>query len=96
MRHRHVSLLGSAFAAAILSTAAVAPAAAAPAEAALAAVSGPVVADSYIAVLKPGADTARAGSLTGRHGAGLRTVFATGLRGCAVQGSAPAARRIAA
>ncbi|NUT34993.1 MAG: S8 family peptidase, partial [Hamadaea sp.] len=43
-----------------------------------------------------GADTARAGSLTGRHGAGLRTVFATGLRGFSFQGSATAARRIAA
>lgn len=96
MKHRPISLLGTAFAAAVLTAAAAAPATAAPAEAAVRSVDGPVVADSYIAVLKPGVDTARASGLTGRHGAALRTTFVTGLRGFSFSGSATAARRIAA
>ncbi|MFC7244024.1 S8 family peptidase [Catellatospora aurea] len=77
-------------------TALPAAAAAAPPEAAVLAVTGDVVADSYVVVLKPGADVSAAPALAGRHGASLRKTFRAGLKGFSFSGSALAARRIAA
>jgi subtilisin family serine protease len=77
-------------------TALPAAAAAAPPEAPVLAVTGEVVPDSYVVVLKPGADVSTAGALADRHGAGLRKTFRAGLKGFSFSGSALAARRIAA
>ena len=60
------------------------------------AVSGEVVADSYVVVLKSGADVSASTGLAGRHGASLRKTFRAGLKGFSFSGSALAARRIAA